>query len=295
MTPTNLLNLPLLRQGKVRDVYDLGDKLLIVASDRVSTFDYVLPTQIPNKGKILSRISDFWFKHTKNIVDNHMISSDIAEINKLLPADVQLDPEYYQGRTVVVKKADRVDFECVVRGYITGSAWSEYKTHGTLCGTKMPEGLQESQKLPEPFFTPATKEDSGHDMNVSFEYMKEHMDPVKAEEIKKTSIALYNYAEEYLRKCGIILADTKFEFGYIDGKLTLIDEALTPDSSRFWDAAHYKAGTTPPSFDKQFIRDYMESTGWDKNSPPPAMSKEIAEGASARYQEALDRIEKGQP
>jgi len=285
------INLPLLRKGKVRDVYNAGSRLLIVASDRVSTFDHVLPTPIPDKGKILSEISNFWFDKTTRIVPNHMISSDVKEINKEL--NLNLDPEYYQGRTVLVKKADRVDFECVVRGYIAGSAWKEYQQSGTVCGMKMPAGLKEAQKLPEPIFTPATKADTGHDENVPFEYMENALGKELADTIKDVSIELYNFAEKYLAKCGIILADTKFEFGLVDGRLTLIDEALTPDSSRFWDAAVYKVGTSPVSFDKQFIRDYMETTGWDKNSAPPPIPAQIAAGAAKKYKEALDRIEKG--
>ena len=285
------INLPLLRKGKVRDVYNAGSRLLIVASDRVSTFDHVLPTPIPDKGKILSEISNFWFDKTTRIVPNHMISSDVKEINKEL--NLNLDPEYYQGRTVLVKKADRVDFECVVRGYIAGSAWKEYQQSGTVCGIKMPAGLKEAQKLPEPIFTPATKADTGHDENVPFEYMENALGKELADTIKDVSIELYNFAEKYLAKCGIILADTKFEFGLVDGRLTLIDEALTPDSSRFWDAAVYKVGTSPVSFDKQFIRDYMETTGWDKNSAPPPIPAQIAAGAAKKYKEALDRIEKG--
>jgi len=286
------INLPLLRKGKVREVYDLGDKLLIVASDRVSTFDYILPTPIPDKGKILSAISNFWFDKTKDIVPNHLISADVDTINKSLPADCQLDKDYYQGRAVLVKKAQRVDFECVVRGYIAGSAWAEYQKSGTVCGIKMPAGLQNAQKLPQPIFTPATKNDEGHDENVPFSYMEEKLGAALAAELRDKSITLYNYGWQYLQKCGMILADTKFEFGLIDGKVILIDEALTPDSSRFWNMANYKVGVNPVSFDKQFIRDYMERTGWDKNSPPPAISPDIVKGAAAKYREALERITK---
>ncbi|ACC98070.1 Phosphoribosylaminoimidazole-succinocarboxamide synthase [Elusimicrobium minutum Pei191] len=285
------INLPLLKKGKVRDVYDAGKMLLIVASDRVSVFDCVLPSQIPDKGKILTQISNFWFAKTISIVPNHMISSDINEINIILK--LGLDPQYYSGRTVLVKKCERIDFECVVRGYITGSAWKEYQKSGTVCGEKIKEGLKEAQKFPEPIFTPASKADTGHDENVSFAYMLSHMDKNLAYKIKDTSIKLYNFAEEYLKNCGIILADTKFEFGLIDGDLILIDEILTPDSSRFWDAALYKTGTNPPGFDKQFVRDYMEQTGWDKNPPPPAMPQSIALAAAKKYKEALSRIEKG--
>ncbi|MDR0734885.1 MAG: phosphoribosylaminoimidazolesuccinocarboxamide synthase [Elusimicrobiota bacterium] len=286
----NKINLPLLRSGKVREVYDLGDRLLITASDRVSTFDHILPTPITGKGKILTAISNFWFDKTKDIAPNHLISADIDEINKFLPADSQLDKEYYQGRTVLVKKARRIDFECVVRGYMAGSAWAEYEKQGTICGNKMPAGLQNAQKLPEAIFTPATKNDSGHDENVPFEYMAQKLGAELANKIKEKSIALYTFGWEYLKARGIILADTKFEFGIIDGELALIDEILTPDSSRFWDAAYYKVGSNPQSFDKQFIRDYMEQTGWDKNSAPPQIAPEIVAGAVKKYKEALERI-----
>ncbi|MDR0646486.1 MAG: phosphoribosylaminoimidazolesuccinocarboxamide synthase [Elusimicrobiota bacterium] len=286
----NEINLSLIRKGKVREVYDLGDKLLIVASDRVSTFDYILPTPIPNKGKILTAISNFWFDKTKSIVPNHLISADIDEINEFLPANSKLDKEYYQGRTVLVKKAQRIDFECVVRGYIAGSAWTEYQKQGAICGSKMPDGLQNAQKLPEAIFTPATKNDSGHDENVSFEYMQNKLGKKLAGDIKERSVAVYKFGWQYLNARGIILADTKFEFGIIDGELALIDEVLTPDSSRFWDAAYYKVGSNPQSFDKQFIRDYMEQTGWDKNSAPPEIASEIVAGAVKKYNEALERI-----
>ncbi|MDR1123465.1 MAG: phosphoribosylaminoimidazolesuccinocarboxamide synthase [Elusimicrobiota bacterium] len=288
----NKLNLPLLRSGKVREVYDLQDKLLIVASDRVSTFDHILPTPIDGKGKILTAISNFWFAKTAAIVPNHLISSDIDEINKLLPDGVKLDAAYFAGRTVLVKKAQRIDFECVVRGYIAGSAWAEYEKRGTVCGIKMPAGLQNAQKLPEPIFTPASKNDEGHDENVPFSFMEEKLGAALAAELRDKSLALYNYGWRYLQPRGIILADTKFEFGIIDGKVIVIDEILTPDSSRFWDAAQYKTGVNPQSFDKQFIRDYMEQTGWDKNSAPPAISPEIVKGAAAKYREALERITK---
>lgn len=289
----NTINLPLLRKGKVREVYDLQDKLLIVASDRVSTFDYVLPTEIKDKGKILSAISNFWFEKTKSIIPNHLISAEVDEINTFLPADSKLDKAYYQGRTVLVKKAERVDFECVVRGYLAGSGWAEYQKKGTVTGIQLPEGLQCAEKLPEPIFTPATKNDEGHDENVPFAFMEEKLGKELAGALKEKSIALYKFAEQYLKNCGIILADTKFEFGLINGKPLLIDEALTPDSSRFWDAAHYKIGGNPVSMDKQFIRDYMERTGWDKNSNPPAIAPEIAAGASLKYKEALEKITKG--
>lgn len=288
-----LLNLPLLRKGKVREVYELDGKLLIIASDRVSTFDHILPTPIPGKGKFLTQISNFWFGKTSGIVPNHLITADIKEINALLPEGEKLDAEYYSGRAVLVKKAERIDFECVVRGYIAGSAWKEYEEHGTVCGIPMPKGLANGQKLPEPIFTPATKMDAGHDENVPFEYMENKLGKELAAQLREKSLALYDYAEKYLIERGLILADTKFEFGLTDGAVTLIDEALTPDSSRFWDAAQYRTGSNPVSFDKQFIRDYMERTGWDKNSAPPAISEDIVQGAVKKYEEAYQRILKG--
>jgi len=291
MPTTTQINLPLLRKGKVRDVYDAGDKLLIVASDRVSTFDHVLPTPIDGKGKILTAISNFWFANTTRIVPNHLLSSDVGEINKILK--LNLDPKYYDGRTVLVKKAARIDFECIVRGFVAGSAWKEYKEKGTICGEPVKPGLKEAERLPEPIFTPSTKMDTGHDENVSYDYMAKELGEPLASQIRDASIKLYNFAYDYLKPRGMILADTKFEFGLVGGKLTLIDEALTPDSSRFWDAAVYKPGSTPQSFDKQFIRDYMETTGWDKNSAPPAIPQNIVGGAVKKYKEALDRITKG--
>ncbi|MDR1684081.1 MAG: phosphoribosylaminoimidazolesuccinocarboxamide synthase, partial [Elusimicrobiota bacterium] len=286
----NPVNLPLIRKGKVREVYALGDNLLIIASDRVSTFDHILPTPIPDKGKILTAISNFWFEKTKNITPNHLITADVEAVNKLLPAGSQLDKEYYQGRAVLVKKAQRIDFECVVRGYMAGSAWAEYQKTGAITGIKMPQGLQNAQKLPEPIFTPAVKNDNGHDENVPFSYMREKLGDALAGDLKAKSLALYNFGESYLKERGLILADTKFEFGLIGGRAVLIDEALTPDSSRFWAAASYKIGSNPVSFDKQFIRDYMEQTGWDKNSPPPAISSDIVAGAQAKYRAALELI-----
>ncbi|WP_428898129.1 phosphoribosylaminoimidazole-succinocarboxamide synthase [Parelusimicrobium proximum] len=285
-----MLNLPVFRKGKVRDVYNLGDKLLLIASDRVSAFDYVLPDVIPAKGKVLTAISNFWFENTKHIIDNHVLSTDIKEISSYLPAGVHLPEEYYQGRTVLGKRAERVDFECVVRGYISGSAWKEYQQKGSVGGIRLPAGLKEAEELPEPIFTPAVKADTGHDENVPFYKMEEAMHKEEAEYLRDVSIRLYNYASARLKKAGIILADTKFEFGKIDGKMIIIDEMLTPDSSRFWDLEHYSAGSSPVSFDKQFVRDYLESTKWDKNSPPPHMPADIIEGAAKKYKEALEKI-----
>ena len=285
------LDLPLLRKGKVREVYNLGSKLLMVASDRVSAFDHVLPNEIPNKGKILTKISTFWFENTKDIVDNHMISTDFKEIKKALPKTLKVNEAYYKERMMLVKKAKRIDFECVVRGYIAGSMWKEYQATGMCCCYKLPDNLKQAQKLPEPIFTPATKADTGHDVNISFEEMKKLMKNDKlADQLKEISIKLYEYGEEYLKQRGIILADTKFEFGLIDDKIVLIDEVLTPDSSRFWDIKTYKIGTSPISLDKQFIRDYLEKTKWDKKSAPPIIPSDVVSGAVEKYKQALNRV-----
>ncbi len=285
------LDLPILRKGKVREVYDLGKKLLMVASDRVSAFDHVLPNTIPNKGKILTKISTFWFENTKDIVDNHLITTDFDEIKKQLPKKIHLNEAYYKERMMLVKKAKRIDFECVVRGYIAGSMWKEYLETGQGCGYKFPQGLKQAQKLPTPIFTPATKADTGHDENISFEKMKKLMKNDKlADKLKEISLKLYEYGEEYMKQRGIILADTKFEFGLIGDKIILIDEVLTPDSSRFWDVKNYKIGESPVSLDKQFLRDYLEKTKWDKKSAPPQIPSDIVEGATEKYKQALNRV-----
>ncbi|NLI09264.1 MAG: phosphoribosylaminoimidazolesuccinocarboxamide synthase [Elusimicrobia bacterium] len=261
-------------KGKVRDVYFAGeDKLIICATDRISAFDFVLPNEIPNKGKILNKISLFWFEKTKHIIKNHLISSDFEEMKNLTGTDL---PEDFAERSVLAAKAKRIDFECIVRGYITGSGWKEYLKKGSVCGVKLPPGLKEAQKLPRPIFTPTTKADKGHDENVSFEFMADKIGIELAEKIKEKSLRLYEFAREYLLKKGIILADTKLEFGILDGELILIDEAFTPDSSRFWDAATYSLGKSPDSFDKQFVRNWLIKSGWDLKTPPvPQLPKEI--------------------
>lgn len=261
-------------KGKVRDVYFAGeDKLIICATDRISAFDFVLPNEIPNKGKILNKISLFWFEKTKHIIKNHLISSDFEEMKNLTKTDL---PEYFAERSVLAAKAKRIDFECIVRGYITGSGWKEYLNKGSVCDIKLPSGLKEAQKLPFPIFTPTTKADKGHDENVSFEFMSGEIGAELAEKIKEKSLLLYEFAHEYLLKKGIILADTKLEFGILDGELILIDEAFTPDSSRFWDAATYSLGKSPDSFDKQFVRNWLIKSGWDLKTPPvPQLPKEI--------------------
>jgi len=283
--------LKLMHKGKVRDLYAAGEKyLLIVSSDRISAFDFILPTPVPGKGALLNKISSFWFDRTGGIIKNHIVSSDIEEIRRLVSAPAGFDWEYMRGRAMLVHRARRVDFECVVRGYITGSGWKEYLRQGSVCGLKLPAGLKEAQKLPEPVFTPTTKADQGHDENVTFETMAAALPAGLAGKIRETSLALYNFAAAHLEKRGILLADTKFEFGLLDGELILIDEALTPDSSRFWDAARYRVGTSPESYDKQYVRNWLEGSGWDKKSNPPELPAEVVRGTLKKYEEALQKI-----
>ena len=274
---------PLLKSGKVREVYDLGQNLLFVATDRVSAYDSILPTPIPDKGKVLTQLSVFWFNHFSDVVDNHYITDNAAEY---YPALNKYE-EQLGGRAMLVKKAEVFPVECVVRGYLAGSGWAEYRKSGTVCGDPLPEGLVESSELPEPIFTPATKAESGHDENISFERMKEIIDPALAEKLRNISITLYNSAREYARKRGIIIADTKFEFGLIDGDIILIDEVFTPDSSRFWPADKYEPGRSQPSFDKQFVRDYLTESGWDREPPAPELPEEIVEKTREKYIQAL--------
>lgn len=286
-----MLELKLMHKGKVRDLYSAGEKyLLIVSSDRISAFDFILPTPVPGKGALLNKISKFWFDRTGHIIKNHIVSTDIEEIRARVSAPAGFDWEYMRGRAMLVHRAKRVDFECVVRGYITGSGWKEYLKQGSVCGLKLPAGLKEAQKLPEPLFTPTTKADQGHDENVTFEVMAAALPSGLALTIKDTSLALYKFAAEHLERRGILLADTKFEFGLLDGELILIDEALTPDSSRFWDAAKYRTGTSPASYDKQYVRDWLEGSGWDKKSAPPGLPTEVVQGTLQKYEEALQKI-----
>lgn len=278
-------------RGKVRDLYDLGSgKLLLVATDRISAFDHVLLPPIPEKGRILTTISAFWFRKTRELVPNHMIATELSEVSRALPHGVRLDPAAYQGRVMLAHKAERVDAECVVRGYLAGSGWKEYKRTGAVCGHALPQGLREAEKLPEPIFTPSTKADQGHDENISCEELARRVGPDLARRLEALSLQLYSECAEYLAAKGLILADTKFEFGFIDGELAVIDEMATPDSSRFWDAAAYRVGTSPESFDKQFVRDFLERSGWDKNPPAPTLPKEVVEGTAGRYREALSRV-----
>lgn len=286
-----MLELKLMHKGKVRDLYSAGEKyLLIVSSDRISAFDFILPTPVPGKGALLNKISKFWFDRTGHIIKNHIVSADIEDIRGRVSAPAGFDWEYMRGRAMLVHRAKRVDFECVVRGYITGSGWKEYLKQGSVCGLELPAGLKEAQKLPEPLFTPTTKADQGHDENVTFETMAAALAPGLAEKIRAVSLALYKFAAAHLERRGILLADTKFEFGLLDGELILIDEALTPDSSRFWDAARYKVGTSPASYDKQYVRDWLEGSGWDKKSAPPGLPAEVVQGTLEKYEEALQKI-----
>jgi len=273
------------RHGKVRDVYDLGDRLVIVATDRISAFDWVLPTAIPDKGRILTALTLFWLDYLT--VTNHLLSTHLADMGPAF-ADRAFD---LAGRTCLVRKASVVPIECVVRGYLAGSGWKEYQQHGTVCGITMPPGLAQSARLVEPIFTPATKEESGHDQNISFAKMADRIGLDLATTLRERSIDLYRRAAALTESRGLILADTKFEWGLLpSGEIILIDEVLTPDSSRFWPADQYREGTNPPSFDKQFVRDWLETTGWDKNSPPPPLPGEVVERTAAKYREAYQRL-----
>ena len=273
-------------QGKVRDIYDCGDSLLMVASDRISAYDFILPDEIPYKGEILTRVSAFWFKKFENILPNHVISLDPADY----PAEFAEYKDYLLGRSMLVKKATTVPIECIVRGYLTGSGKKTYDENGTVCGIKLPEGLTEASKLPEPIFTPSTKAALGdHDENISFERCCEIVGTDVATQLRDASLAIYKAAAEYAATRGIIIADTKFEFGFIDGQLTLIDECLTPDSSRFWPAEGYQEGSVQPSYDKQYVRDWLRAN-WDMQGDAPHLPADVLEGTSKRYQEAFQII-----
>jgi phosphoribosylaminoimidazole-succinocarboxamide synthase len=266
-------------------VYDLGDRLVIVASDRISAFDWVLPTGIPDKGRVLTALTLFWLDYLH--VPNHLISMDLRQ----MPDAFAARADVLAGRTMLVRKARVAPIECVVRGYLAGSGWKEYRRNGKVCGIPLPAGLQESQQLPEPIFTPATKEESGHDQNISWDQMVRITGPELAEELRRRSLDVYRRAAEYARTRGILIADTKFEWGQLPtGEVILIDEVLTPDSSRFWPLDQYQPGRNPPSFDKQFVRDWLETTGWDKNSPPPELPADVVERTRAKYLEAYERL-----
>jgi len=281
---TSLSDLKLHRRGKVRDVYDVDDeRLLIVATDRISAFDCILPTPIERKGEVLTALSEFWFEKLKDVVANHLIESNV----EAMPPALQRHAETLRGRAMLVRRAEVFPVECVVRGYLVGSGWKDYLRTGSVCGHKLPEGLVESAKLPEAIFTPSTKAEQGHDENITEDQVRELIGDEQTALLRDTSLRLYTEAHEYARQCGIIIADTKFEFGLDkDGQLLLVDEVLTPDSSRFWPANEYEPGRSQPSFDKQFVRDYLETLDWDKQPPAPAIPPEIAAATTARYLDA---------
>ena len=291
MTHETLLTLELpgikkVKSGKVREVFDLGDAYLFVASDRISAFDCIMPNGIPRKGEVLTQMSHFWFDQTEKLVPNHRL----AKSGDPLPVALQPHATKIAGRSMIVKKAQPLAIECVVRGYLAGSGWKEYKKSQTVCGIPLPAGLQESSELSEPIFTPATKAESGHDENIDFATASRIVGPEIAEQVRSLSIAIYKFAREYARSRGIIIADTKFEFGVFEGGLLLIDEVLTPDSSRFWPADQYQPGRSQPSYDKQFVRDYLETLDWDKTPPAPALPEEVVQKTAAKYQEAYQRL-----
>jgi phosphoribosylaminoimidazole-succinocarboxamide synthase len=282
------LPLPVFGRGKVRDTYDLGDRLLMVTTDRVSAFDYILPTGIPGKGRVLTQLSAFWFGRTRDVIPNHLLSIDVSD----LPDEVRGQRETLDGRFMLVRKARRIDFECVVRGYLAGSAWAEYQRDGAVCGIRLPPGLRQADELPEPIFTPATKEESGHDINISLEQLKNAVGEDLGQALADASVAVYRAACTYAMDRGIIIADTKMEFGLLGDDLILIDELLTPDSSRFWAVGEYAPGGSPPSFDKQYVRDWLEHSGWNKQPPAPALPDEVVRGTAQRYEEALTWLTK---
>ena len=274
-------------QGKVRDIYDLGDRLLLVASDRISAFDVVLPDAIPFKGEVLTKLSLYWFELLGSIVPNHLLSADIAD----LPSGFRAHADHLAGRFMLVKKAKVFPVECIVRGYLAGSGWSEYRRQGTVCGMPLPAGLTESSRLPQPMFTPSTKAELGaHDENISVHRMFELIGEEHGSALQEASISLYSAARDHAAPKGIIIADTKFEFGLVDGVVTLVDEVLTPDSSRFWPAGSYEAGHGQPSFDKQFVRDWLESSGWDKTPPAPSLPADVIAKTSEKYIKAYELI-----
>ncbi|MBI1885507.1 MAG: phosphoribosylaminoimidazolesuccinocarboxamide synthase [Chloroflexi bacterium] len=281
------VDLPLYRRGKVRDTYDLGDKLLIVATDRISAFDVVLPNGIPDKGLVLTQLSAFWFERTAEVVPNHFIR--LVDGTRVEGLGVDL-PREFAGRAMLVRKAVRVEAECVVRGYLSGSGWAEYQGKGSVCGVRLPRGLEESQELPEPIFTPTTKAEVGHDLPLTWEETVDLVGLRAATAVKLRSLALYRYGRDYARERGIIIADTKFEFGWHEDELIVIDEVLTPDSSRFWPADQYKLGGPQPSFDKQFVRDWLTSSGWNREPPPPALPADVVAKTAETYREAFYRL-----
>ena len=290
MTPlltTNLGSIPLLGRGKVRDLYAIDDALLLVASDRISAFDHVLGSGIPGKGKILTQISLFWFDLLSNIVPHHVITADV---NKF-PSALQPFADQLEGRSMLVKRARMFPVECVARGYLAGSGWKDYRASGSVCGIPLPSGLQDGSRLPEPLFTPSTKSEGGaHDENVSFQQVSAQVGPDDAAELRRLTLDIYNKASAHAESRGLILADTKFEFGRVDGHIVLADEVLTPDSSRFWDASAWEPGGPQPSFDKQFVRDYLEAIHWNKQAPAPSLPADVVEHTQAKYLEAFQKL-----
>ncbi len=282
MSKVQLKGIKKFKSGKVRDIYDLDDNLLIVATDRISAFDYVLPNPIPDKGRILTGLSAFWFDFMANIVPNHLISCSIDD----LPPELQRQRKKLEGRFMLVMKAEVIEVECVARGYLAGSGWKEYKEKRSVCGIPLPKGLVDGAELPEPIFTPATKAQTGHDENISMEAVEDMVGEEMAERLAETSLAIYDRAKEHGKERGVIIADTKFEFGLVDGELILIDELLTPDSSRFWPAETYSPGGPQKSYDKQFVRDYLESIHWDKNPPVPELPEEVIVKTREKYLDA---------
>ena len=287
------LPLPLFIRGKVRDSYDLGNHLLIIATDRISAFDSVLPCGIPNKGLVLNQLSVFWFRQTANSMPNHLLEAvdDVHCLDTYLSAESRFSyPPYLSRRSMVVKKMKRIPVECVVRGYLAGSAWAEYQQYGTISGMSFPQSLQESQELPHPLFTPTTKAETGHDQPLSMDKMKRMVGKAQTEEMKEKSLLIYSFAQEYAQARGIIIADTKVEFGLDNDKLILIDELLTPDSSRLWNAEQYQVGRSQPSYDKQPVRDWLVQAGWNKEPPAPTLPPEVIEATTKRYQQAYERL-----
>ena len=287
LVQTDLPTATLFHRGKVRDTYDLGDRLLMVATDRISAFDVVLPNGIPDKGRVLTQLSVFWFELTADVAPNHFLRLIDSTEAKDVPFAV---PPELVGRSMFIRKAKRLDVECVARGYLAGSGWAEYRTTGKVCGIPLPNGLRESDELPEPIFTPSTKAETGHDINISFDQVVELVGEKAASLIRDRTLAVYGFARDYARWRGIIIADTKLEFGWLNDELIIIDELLTPDSSRFWPADGYRPGRSQPSFDKQPVRDWLESIGWNKQPPPPELTPEVVASTVERYREAFRKL-----
>ncbi len=288
---TDLPGLPAPRRGKVRDIYDLGDRILLVATDRLSAYDHILRPAIPGKGKILTQLTNFWMERLASVVPNHLLATEVDEF----PAELRRHADQLDGRAVLVKKAAVVPFECVARGFLAGSAYKEYKASGTACGLPLPQGLERASRLPQPIFTPATKAESGHDENVDFATLEAGVGAATAGRLRQVTLDLYRAGAAHAESMGLLLADTKFEFGSIDGELVLIDEALTPDSSRYWETAAWRPGTEPASFDKQFVRNWLDASGWDHESTPPELPAEVVAGTRERYIEAFRRLTGREP